>query len=185
VKAVEDFTGSDRLTTVEHYVAAASKDGALYDAIETLLKGPEISLPDHGMLPYWDHEADLERKKARIRWWDHDAAALPHLAELSGAKLKNRDRYPAYAPGEVKTVDPQFLSYVYKDHVPLFYGHYWRRWENHRDEWTTYTACVDFSAVRGGALVAYRWNGEPEIHWRNYIPHDPAVVAPAPSDQTV
>ena len=48
-------------------------------------------------------------------------------------------------------------------------------------DWTAHTACVDFSAVRGGSMVAYRWNGEPEIHWENYIPHDPAVVAPTPS----
>ena len=31
-------------------------------------------------------------------------------------------------------------------------------------------------------MVAYRWNGEPEIHWENYIPHDPEIVAPTPSD---
>ena len=33
-------------------------------------------------------------------------------------------------------------------------------------------------------MVAYRWSGEPEIHWENYIPHDPRVVARIPSDET-
>jgi hypothetical protein len=33
-------------------------------------------------------------------------------------------------------------------------------------------------------MVAYRWSGEPEIHWENYIPHDPRVVARSPSDET-
>ena len=176
--------GSGRLTDVEHLVEANRKHSDLYEAVEALLKGPEIPLREHDMEPYWDHEANKERKKARIRWWDHGASTLPELAELSGVRLKNRDDYPTYEPREVN--DPKYLGYVYSDRVPLFYGHYWREWApTHRDEWTTYTACVDFSAVRGGTLVAYRWSGEPEIHWRNYIPHDPAVVAPTPSDQTV
>lgn len=173
--------GSGRLTSVEQIVEASRKGSDLYEAVEVLLKGPEIPLRAHEMEPYWDHEAGKERAKARIRWWDHDAATLPDLAELRGARLKNGDDYPTYEPRAVN--DPEYLGYVYHDQVPLFYGHYWREWApNHRDEWTTYTACVDFSAVRGGTLVAYRWNGEPEIHWCNYVPHDPAVVAPTPSD---
>ena len=174
--------GTGRLTTVEQIVEANRKHSDLHEAVEVLLKGPEISLPDHDMEPYWDHEAAKERSKARIRWWDHEASTLPGLAELRGARLRNGDRYPACEPREVR--DPKHLGYVYTDRVPLFYGHYWRKWENHREEWTTYTACVDFSAVRGETLVAYRWNGEPEIHWLNYIPHDPALVAPGPSGQT-
>ena len=175
--------GSGQLTTVEDYVEATRKGSALFDAVEVLIKGPEISLPEHGLDPYWDHEANKERSKARIRWWDHDASTLPELAELRNAKLKNEDPYPAYASRQVN--DPRYLSYVYKDDVPLFYGHYWRQWEPvHRDEWTTYTACVDFSATRGGTLVAYRWSGEPEIKRENYVPHDPAIVALTPSDQT-
>jgi hypothetical protein len=170
--------GSDRLSTVEHIVEANRHGSALYEAVEVLLKGPEISLVEHDMSAYWDHESDKERRKARVRWWDHDASTLPGLAALGGAKLKNGDRYPDY---EARDVDAKYRGYVYTDAVPLFYGHYWRKWEHLRDEWTTYTACVDFSAVRGGTLVAYRWSGEREIHWENYVPHDPEVVAPTPS----
>ncbi len=172
--------GSDRLSTVAHFVEATREGSELYEAVEVLLKGPEIHLPDHGMLPYWDHEAGKERRKARIRWWDHEAASLPGLAELRGAKFENRDPYPIYEP---RDVDPKYLSFVYQDTVPLFYGHYWREWEPvHRDDWTAYTACVDFSAFRAGAMVAYRWNGEPQIRWENYTPHDSRVVAPTPSE---
>ncbi|MCB0924398.1 MAG: metallophosphoesterase [Mycobacterium sp.] len=171
--------GSGRLSTVDNLVAATTRGTPLYDAVEILLKGPEISLVDHDMVAYFDHEAQKPREAARVRWWDHTAATLPDIAELRGAKLENRDPYPSYEPREVS---PKYLDYVYTDEVPLFYGHYWRKWDHHRDEWTTYTACVDFSAVRGGTLVAYRWNGEAKVHWKNYVPHDPAVVAPMPSD---
>ena len=179
IAAVRAATGSDRLSTVGHIVEATREGSALFEAVEVLLKGPEISLVDHDMVAYWDHEAKKLREKARIRWWDHSAVTLPELAALRGVKLQNYDDYPAYEPREVA---PQYRDYVYTDDVPLFYGHYWRKWAHLRDEWTTHTACVDFSAVRGGTLVAYRWNGEPEIHWQNYIPHDPEVVAPTPSD---
>jgi len=176
---VRAATGSNRLSTVEHVVEANRKGSGLYEAVEVLLKGPEISLVDHDMVAYWDHEAKKPRENARIRWWDHNVETLPRLAELSGVKLENHEDYPAYEPHDV---DAKYLDYVYTDDVPLFYGHYWREWEPiHRDDWTAHTACVDFSAVRGGSMVAYRWNGEPEIHWENYIPHDPAVVAPTPS----
>ena len=183
MQAVKDATGgSDRLSTVEHFVEATTEGTKLHQAIEVLLKGPEIPLLDYGMEPYWDSEAKKFRKDARIKWWDHDASTLPALAELRAAKLKNGDAYPTYEP---RPVDPEHLSYVYQDKVPLFYGHYWREWEPvERDDWTTYTACVDFSATRGGTLVAYRWNGEQTISFDNYVPHDPEVVAPTPADQT-
>ena len=183
IQAVRAATGSDRLSTVAHLVEAHRKGGALHTAIEVLLKGPEIPLPDYGMQPYWDQESDKERRKARIRWWDHDAVTLPQLAELRDATLRNGDPYPEYSP---RDVGPEYRSYVYTDPVPLFYGHYWRQWEpRHREDWTTHTACVDFSAVRGGTLVAYRYDGEPEIDWDHYVPHDPGIVTPIPSDATV
>jgi hypothetical protein len=181
MKVVRRITGSNRLSTVEHFAEANTPGTELNHAIEVLLKGPEISLVKHDMVPYYDFESKKERKDARIRWWDHDAATLPALAELRGVRLENRDRYPVYEPREV---DPEYLDYVYKDETPLFYGHYWREWESQRDEWTTYTACVDFSGG-SGIMVAYRWSGEPQIHWENYVPHDPQIVARTPSDETV
>ena len=172
--------GSERLSTVDHFVDATTFGSALHDAVEVLLKGPEIALHDYDMASYWDAEAGKSREKARIKWWDHDASTLPALAELRAAKLKDGGRYPDYEPREV---DPKHLDYVYKDTVPLFYGHYWREWEPvARDDWTSYTACVDFSAVRGGTLVAYRYCGENEIRLEHYVPHTADIVAQRASD---
>ena len=85
------------------------------------------------------------------------------------------DPYPELPDDEVGELE---RSYVYNDTVPLFYGHYWRRDEPvEHDDWTTYTACVDFSAGSGGTLVAYRWNGEPTITVANYVPHGAEFVA--------
>ena len=62
-------------------------------------------------------------------------------------------------------------SFVYTDDVPVFYGHYWREGSpKHLLDWTAHRACVDFSAVRDGTLVAYRWSGEREIRVEHYVP---------------
>jgi hypothetical protein len=66
--------------------------------------------------------------------------------------------------------------------TPVVYGHYWREWGEHGRgsidwkpleglDWTPTTACVDFSAVKGGPLVAYQWNqGDKEIIPTRFVP---------------
>ena len=181
IKVLEAACGGARLSNRQHFADAHDTEHPLYRAVETLLKGPEISLTKYGADPYADKDGH-PRTNARIRWWDHDATTLRELAETRGVLTESGAPYPQLADCTVDEDDGP--TYVYTDEVPLFYGHYWRQWDHHRDEWTTYTACVDFSAVKGGSLVAYRWRGEPEIHWSNYVPHDPAVVDPTPSDHT-
>ena len=177
IDAIEAVCASGRLGR-EHYVAATTEGSRLYDAVETLLKGPEIDLAELGFGPYYDHGGD-PRTRARIRWWDRDARTLRDLADLRGMKTQDGEPYPVLDPDPVDGFD---FSLLYTDSVPVVYGHYWFQWDNHREDWTEYTACVDFSAVKGGRLVAYRWDGEPTITWRNYEPHTKDVVAEIPSD---
>ena len=66
-------------------------------------------------------------------------------------------------------VDASERSFCYRGDVPVFYGHYWRRGlPIQGQDWTPRTACVDFSAVNTGDLVAYRWDGETEIQADHY-----------------
>lgn len=70
--------------------------------------------------------------------------------------------------GSAQIVDQ---TYVYPAGIPVFYGHYWRQGSpKHLHDWTDCTACVDFSAVKGGTLTAYRWSGEERINPANYVP---------------
>lgn len=178
MRVVEELCGSPHLTTLQHYVDASTKGHPLYEAVEVLLKGPEISLADLGQAPYVDHIGKT-RTKARVRWWDPDARTVRDIADVRGMKTQDGQDYPPL-PDDV--VDEAFLSFVYADSVPVIYGHYWFEWEKHREDWTRQTACVDFGAVRDdGRLVAYRWDGGP-ITWENYVPHTADVVAETPSD---
>ncbi|MGE2832694.1 metallophosphoesterase [Mycobacterium sp. SMC-4] len=159
--------GGDRIVSTEHLVRASDPDDPVYTAVETLLKGPEISLVDHGQKPYLDKDGHL-RNRARLSWWKADATTLRGLAEIGGNfTTEDEQPYPDLPDLELAA---EHRSYVYSHEVPVFYGHYWRSGQpSHLLDWTDYTACVDFSAVKSGSLVAYRWSGEKRIKPENYF----------------
>jgi hypothetical protein len=99
--------GGERFTTVEQMIAATEKDTALYDAVEILLKGPEISLTDRGLPRYLDNE-DHPRSQARIRWWHENATELKELAELSNFRTESGDRYPDVEDFEATALERTF-----------------------------------------------------------------------------
>lgn len=165
---VEKHCGSNApFTDPAHRVAAHDKTHELYDAIENLLKGPEINLVDHGLPAYQDKDGHI-REEARIRWWNSDARTLRDIAEMSsGYTTVEGEPYPQLPDEELPPGD---RPCVYADDIPVFYGHYWRQVPPAPGEdFTDRTACVDFSAVNGGALTAYRWSGETTIQPRNYV----------------
>jgi hypothetical protein len=51
--------------------------------------------------------------------------------------------------------------------TPVFYGHYW--WTGEPAPLAPRAACVDYSAGKGGPLVAYRWEGEPVLDRRGFV----------------
>ncbi|BBX18677.1 hypothetical protein MDUV_35370 [Mycolicibacterium duvalii] len=159
--------GGDKFTTVDQLARASTEGDPLYDAVETLLKGPEISLADHDQPSYRDKDGHL-RDRARMSWWNGDASTLRSLAEMDGNfTTEAGEPYPDLPDLEVAA---EHRAYVYTHEVPVFYGHYWRSGQPRRlHDWTDYTACVDFSAVKAGTLFAYRWSGEDRIRPENYF----------------
>ncbi len=158
--------GSSHLSTVEQLRRASDPADPLYTAIETILKGPEISLTDHDQQAYLDKDKH-KRTEARVRWWNSGATTLRELAEMDG-KFTTADGkdYPELPDLTV----PGGASHSYDGQVPVVYGHYWRQGTPTRDQdWTDRTACVDFSSVKGGRLTAYRWSGESRIEAGNYV----------------
>lgn len=120
-----------------------------FDAMEMILKGPEIRLPEGIVL------SDAEghpRRVIRARWfeppaaWTYDAVVFPPSStvprvEVPLAARRDLPHYPAAAP-------------------PLFFGHYWMPASEHPALLRPNLACLDWSVARGGRLVAYRWDGE-------------------------
>lgn len=166
--AVQEHCGSNiPFTDPRHLVDATKKDHPLYDAIEVLLKGPEISLVEYGQPKYQDKDG-ISRGNARMRWWNGEAKTLRDIAEMSGPFTTTAgESYPQLPKVDLQ---PGTESFVYTGDVPVFYGHYWRQDSPERGEdFTDRTACVDFSAAKGGAMTAYRWSGERTIRPENYV----------------
>lgn len=166
MRVVEEALGGNRFTASTQFVRASTKGDPLYDAIEVLLKGPEIDLGRHGLQPYHDKDGN-PRSSARVMWWRDDATTLRELAVIGGNfTTVTGETYPALPEVDVDAAD---RAYSYTDAVPVFYGHYWRSGEPEVGvDYTARTACVDFSAVKTGTLVAYRWDGETTIDPEHY-----------------
>jgi hypothetical protein len=134
--------------TDELVVKGSCRGSPEYHAIDVLLKGPEIDLRGR---TYRDKDGTV-RKRARLRWWDATATTLRSAAEIPG-EVKARDDFPPLPDDPLE----EAVAYAYRDTVPVIFGHYWRTKHSVVD--SRKTACVDFSAGRGGPLVAYRWDG--------------------------
>jgi hypothetical protein len=51
-----------------------------------------------------------------------------------------------------------------QDPRPVFFGHYW--FTGKPNLLGSDAMCLDYSIAKGGALVAYSWNGESELQAR-------------------
>lgn len=152
IDVMQQLTSDQRLN--HDLLVEASQPGSLaYKAVETLLKGVEVKLPDG--ITFNDKDGH-PRNAVRIRWWDDKAQRLGDVALLSKLEIGNAadlsipDHAPAYS----------------SDDPPCFIGHYWLT--GTPEPLTPKIACVDYSVAKGGRLVAYRWSGEQELNTENF-----------------
>ena len=141
------------------FVERATRHGTdEWQAIEYLLKGPEVAVE-----PAYLDKGGTRRTNARFRWWDPEASTLRSGALIpANTTTPTGEDYPALPDTPIEPpVDP------YRSEVPLIYGHYWESGTPSRS--SAKTACVDYSAVKGGELVAYRWSGESDLRDENYL----------------
>lgn len=135
-------------------VEAASRRGSMpFRAVEAILKGPEVTLPD-GMS---FQQGDQRRTQARTRWWDAEAKTFQQSAFVDA---ETQPRLP-------DTPIPEDLRFGYDDDKPVFMGHYWMTGQPELQ--SPLVACVDYSAGRGGPLVAYRWDGEHHLDPSHFV----------------
>jgi hypothetical protein len=134
-------------------VEANTRGTEAFDAVEVVLKGPELHLPAE--LAWIDPERTL-RHAARLRWWDDTAVTCREVGMIPPGS-----RTPDGAPhlGLPDTPSDVADAFRYRDDVPVFFGHYW--FTGTPAPAARHAVCVDYSAARdGSSLVAYRWDGE-------------------------
>ena len=142
--------------------AAANKATPEGEAIEAILKGIEVPLPEpHG---FHDHTGTW-RTDIRARWWEAPADGIycRDLVFPADDQIKDWPVPPAAAA--------MFQPYL-EDAPPVFVGHYFKPADSPLQPERHNIAVLDHSAATGGPLVAYRWNGEQEITPQNYITHE-------------
>ncbi len=136
--------------------ASCDKGRWEFRAIETLLKGKEISLPDGRLFHDKDGNA---RHDIRIRWWDRSATtyALAFFGPESA-----RTHIP-----EDEIEGDHLIEYSHEE-PPVFLGHYWM--EGDPEPLAPNIACMDYSVAKsGGKLAAYRWAGERELSPEKFV----------------
>lgn len=127
-----------------------------FDAIETILKGKEIRLPeDHH---FHDKDGHI-RRNIRTRWWDK-------YAKTYRQAFFGPEHAQAHIPDDEISGDYS-IDYSH-DEPPVFLGHYWM--EGEPDLLAANIACTDYSVARpGGKLVAYRWDGEKKLDKNKFV----------------
>lgn len=141
--------GPNNTLTDELIVASSRKGDPMFEAVEALCKGMEVDLPEG--LSFTDNQG-IERKRTRVRWWDEQATTFRQAAIGRKSEI---EQLP-------DTLIPDTSRVLYDQSKPLFFGHYW--FTGSPGILTPKTCCVDYSAAKDHEpLVAYRWDGEPEL----------------------
>ena len=124
---------------------ATKKGHPVFEAIELLLKGAEIDLPQgHFMTDKDGHK----RTNMRVQWWLKPQGTYQTMAMVSET---DRLGIPA-VPIDSTAFEPIDVS------CPTFIGHYWLTAEKPIAPMSDRVVCLDYSAVKGGPLVAYQFN---------------------------
>ena len=129
---------------------------------ERILKGAEVRLPD-GADAFQDKDGH-SRKEIRIKWWE------PAKGKTYGQILFPRGNSNSLGGHSVPMTEAESLP-VYKDGVPVFFGHYWLDPANSYPPQiqTQRVCCLDYSVAKDGLLAAYRWEGEKKLRNDRFV----------------
>ena len=134
--------------------AAATKGTPEFAAVETLLKGPEIQLPDGRTCKDKD---GTERATMRIAWWQsRKRKKRSFYSEIAVPNAPSIPETPV--PADIASTLPSYN----RSEPPVIFGHYCLP-PNPPQLLERNAACVDYSVAKEGFLVAYSWSGEKKL----------------------
>ena len=123
----------------------AQKGTQEYDALERILKGVEIPLPDG--VSFTDKDGAV-RKNMRVQWWQDN---------LQGKPIVDIARAPAHDLAQIPTdIIASDIDFTLKTDKPVFIGHYWLTGQP--APLSTQVVCTDYSAAGNGFLTAYQFD---------------------------
>jgi len=163
IEHLEAKTGPGNTLTEQLVIDATTAGTPIHDAVETVLKGPEVHLDG---VRYVDKDGH-PRDHARLRWWDSEATTLRNGVLIEDAtQLHDADGRPIDQLPDRPLTDDELQAYTDPD--PVLFGHYWWRRET-AETVNPRATCLDFSVAKGGVLRAYRWDGEDQLDERKFV----------------
>ena len=125
---------------------------------QRLTGGVDIKLP-RGMA--MSSEDGYQRTAFRTKFWANNVRTY-------GEMLFQPDPLPEpIAAAEISPQDRARMVFYDIHQPPLFVGHYWLKGQP--APLTANLACLDYSAVKYGRLVAYRMEGEAQLRPENFV----------------
>ena len=155
IESLKIQLGPGNTLTNDLLIRSARRGSDEHAAVEQVLKGAEMTLPDGaGFADKYGHI----RHEARIRWWMQEADSLHDMV------IGPPDLYDAVAGHPA--VKDALMGYG-SDEAPVFFGHYWLRGMPQQQQ--NNAACLDYSIAKDGKLVAYRWDGERRLKDDHFV----------------
>lgn len=121
----------------------------LYRFLDRSLRGTSLKLPDGRSMTAKD---GMVRQFFRTKFWQHNPERYSDVI-FQPDPLPEDIQHALLSPEE-----KQQLLYYGRDQKPLFIGHYWM--SGIPEPIVSNIACLDYSAVKYGRLVAYRMDTE-------------------------
>lgn len=148
-----ELTRGKLLTDREFLLASEDRSTEQFAAVDCLLKGIEIKLPD-GLIN--EDKEGFKRDKLRVKWWLKPDGPIAYR-DLAFPESNLPEEYIA-APEQLAPME----GYGEQE-PPVFFGHYWLSEKWNQPMQTPNVCCLDFSVAKGGSLCAYRWDGESHL----------------------
>jgi len=139
----------------EILVQASIKGTPEYLAVETLLKGVEVVLPDG---EYFHDIKGHKRHAIRVSWWKQGLKTFSDAVVPAGMELGIIEDMPlpAKMPGYPLSMPPCFIGHYQLSGKPA--------------PLVKNIGCVDYSVSKtDGKLVAYRWDGEKVLDINKFV----------------
>lgn len=143
----------------EHFLQASAVPGSFANtALDRLLRGTDMRLP-HGMTLTSDD--GFTRAHFRTKFWEEDPQTYGDIVFQPDALPELAAQMPL---SEIQKTE--LLKYA-ADEPLLFVGHYWR--SGKPAPIRPNLACLDYSAVLNGKLVAYRLDQEQRLDPHKFV----------------
>lgn len=146
-----------RQVTDEFLEEACLPSGSLFEPVEAILKGKQITLPQG--TTFRDKDGQV-RSAARAKWYEPAEGQTCRSYSMASEPIDS----DAPLPADVLDAAAPYPA----DAKPVFVGHYWL--SGPRPELLrSNVACVDWSVAKGGFLCSYHWDGEQQLDPAKFV----------------